>query len=112
AMAKGAVEQAILDAELRSQQRSFADLLGVARERVPSGVSVGMFADVDELLAQVRAYVDDGYARIKLKIEPGADLEPVRRVRDLIGPDLGLQVDANTAYGRADIEHLCKLDEF
>jgi O-succinylbenzoate synthase len=111
-MAKAAVEMALLDAELRAEESNLHTLLGGNRDRVPSGVSVGIFATIDELLAQVQGYVDDGYARIKLKIEPGNDLEPVRAVRDLIGPEMGLQVDANTAYRRTDIDHLCRLDEF
>jgi O-succinylbenzoate synthase len=111
-MAKAALEMAVLDAELRAGGRNLHDLLGGERDRVPSGVSVGIFSSIDELLAQVQGYVDDGYARIKLKIEPGWDLEPVRLVRDLIGPEMPLQVDANTAYGRTDIEHLCRLDDY
>jgi O-succinylbenzoate synthase len=111
-MAKAALEMAVLDAELRASGRRLHDLLGGERERVPSGVSVGIFDTLDELLAQVQGYVDEGYARIKLKIEPGWDLEPVRLVRELVGDDMGLQVDANTAYERSDIEHLCRLDEF
>ena len=47
--------------------------------RIPSGVSVGIHATIDELLAAVAGYIDDGYVRIKLKIEPGWDIEPVRR---------------------------------
>ncbi|NNE12327.1 MAG: o-succinylbenzoate synthase, partial [Ilumatobacter sp.] len=85
---------------------------GGERDRVPSGVSVGIFDDLDVLLAQVQGYLDDGYARIKLKIEPGWDIEPVRLVRELIGAEMGLQVDANTAYERTDAEHLRRLDEF
>lgn len=111
-MAKAALEMAILDAELRSTGTTLHQRLGASRDRVPSGVSVGIFGTIDELLAAVQGYVDEGYARIKLKIEPGWDLEPVRLVRELIGPDMGLQVDANTAYTRADIEHLRRLDEF
>ncbi len=111
-MAKAAIEMAILDAELRHRGVGLARHLGGTADRIPSGVSVGIFDTTDALLAAVQGYVDDGYARIKLKIEPGWDLEPVRRVRELIGPDMGLQVDANTAYGRSDIDHLCRLDEF
>lgn len=111
-MAKAALEMALLDAELRAGATNLHGHFGGERDRVPSGVSVGIFDDLDTLLAQVQGYVDDGYARIKLKIEPGWDLEPVRLVRELIGPDMGLQVDANTAYGRQDIEHLCRLDEY
>lgn len=111
-MAKAAIETAVLDAELRAAGRSLRDHLGGTRARVPSGVSVGIVDDVDELLTEVQGYVDDGYLRIKLKIEPGRDLEPVRLVRELIGSEIGLQVDANGAYERTDIEHLCRLDDF
>lgn len=111
-MAKAALESAALDAQLRADGTNLHHFFGGDRDRVPSGVSVGIFDSPDELLSQVQAYVDDGYARIKLKIEPGWDVEPVRLVRELIGPDLGLQVDANTAYARTDVEHLRRLDEF
>jgi o-succinylbenzoate synthase len=111
-MSKAALEMAVLDAELRRDGISLAARLGVSRDRVPSGVSVGIFPTIETLLAAVQGYVDEGYVRIKLKIEPGWDLEPVRLVRDLIGADTPLQVDANTAYTRADIDHLCRLDEF
>lgn len=111
-MAKAALESAVLDAQLRSDGVGLHGFFGGERVRIPSGVSVGIFDTLDELLAQVQGYVDDGYARIKLKIEPGWDVEPVRLVRDLIGPDMGLQVDANTAYRRTDADHLRRLDEF
>jgi O-succinylbenzoate synthase len=111
-MSKAALEMALLDAELRADGTNLHAHFGGDRDRIPSGVSVGIFDDLDTLLSQVQGYVDDGYARIKLKIEPGWDLEPVRLVRELIGPDMGLQVDANTAYGRHDIDHLCRLDQY
>ena len=53
-----------------------------------------------------------GTSRIKLKIEPGWDVEPVRAVRERFGDDLLLQVDANTAYTLTDARHLARLDEF
>jgi O-succinylbenzoate synthase len=111
-MAKAALEMAVLDAQLRATGQSFAAFLGAERTRIPSGVSVGIHDSTDELLAAVQGYVDDGYVRIKLKIEPGADIEQVAAVRDLIGPDTPFQVDANTAYRRTDGAHLARLDEF
>jgi O-succinylbenzoate synthase len=111
-MAKAAVEMAILDAQLRWNESNYAEYLGVGRNRVPSGVSVGIFDTIETLLSEVSSYVEQGYCRIKLKIEPGWDIEPVAAVRDLIGSDLPLQVDANSAYSRTDIDHLCRLDEF
>ena len=111
-MAKAALEMAVLDAELRSSGRSLASFLGAARDRVPSGVSVGIMDSVPELLDAVEGYLAAGYVRIKLKIEPGWDLAPVRAVRERFGPDLLLQVDANTAYTLADARHLARLDPF
>jgi O-succinylbenzoate synthase len=111
-MAKAALEMAILDAQLRATGQSYASYLGAQRSRIPSGVSVGIHDTTDELLAAVQGYVDDGYVRIKLKIEPGSDIEQVAAVRELIGPDTPFQVDANTAYRRTDGAHLAKLDEF
>ena len=111
-MAKAALEMAVLDAQLRATDQSLASFLGAERTTIPSGVSVGIHDTIDELLAAVQGYVDDGYVRIKLKIEPGSDIEQVAAVRELIGPDTPLQVDANTAYRRTDGAHLARLDEF
>ena len=111
-MAKAALETAWLDAELRAAGRSFAEHLGAVRDRVASGVSVGIMPSIAELLDTVAAYLAQGYLRIKLKIEPGWDIEPVRAVRERFGDDLLLQVDANTAYTLDDAAHLARLDEF
>jgi O-succinylbenzoate synthase len=111
-MAKAAIEMAVLDAELRASGRSFARELGAVHDRVPSGVSVGIFDAVPQLLDAVGGYLSEGYVRIKLKIEPGWDLEPVRAVREEFGDDVLLQVDANTAYSLGDARHLSKLDAF
>jgi O-succinylbenzoate synthase len=111
-LAKAALECAVLDAELRAHGISVAQHLGAVRDRVPSGVSVGIVDTIPELVEVVRGYLDDGYVRVKLKIEPGWDVEPVRAIRAEFGPELPLQVDANTAYTRADGRHLARLDEF
>ena len=77
-----------------------------------AGVSVGIMDSIPELLDAVAGYLDAGYVRIKLKIEPGWDVAPVRAVRERFGADLLLQVDANTAYTLADARQLAKLDPF
>jgi O-succinylbenzoate synthase len=111
-MAKAALEMAVLDAELRAAGRSWARELGAVHDRVPSGVSVGIFDSIPQLLDVVAGYLDAGYVRIKLKIEPGWDVEPVRAVRERFGDEVLLQVDANTAYTLRDARHLAKLDDF
>jgi O-succinylbenzoate synthase len=111
-MAKAALEMAVLDAQLRANNQSFAEFLRAETVRIPVGVSVGIHDTIDDLLSTVQGYVDDGYVRIKLKIEPGSDIEHVAAVRDLIGPNKPLQVDANTAYRRTDGSHLRQLDDY
>lgn len=111
-MAKAAVEMAVLDAELRAEGRSFARELGAVRDSVPCGVSVGIMDEIPRLLDAVDEYLAEGYVRIKLKIEPGWDIDVVRAVRERIGDDVQLQVDANTAYTLRDAQHLARLDEF
>lgn len=111
-MAKAALEMAVLDAELRTRGVSFASALGASVDRVPCGVSVGIMDSIPALLDAVGGYLDEGYLRIKLKVEPGWDVEPVRAVRERFGDDVLLQVDANTAYRRSDARHLARLDPF
>ncbi|MDT0263097.1 o-succinylbenzoate synthase [Jatrophihabitans lederbergiae] len=111
-MAKAALEMGVLDAELRAEGRPLSRELGAVRERVPCGVSVGIMSSIPELLDAVAGYLDAGYARIKLKIEPGWDVAPVAAVRERFGDELLLQVDANTAYTVGDARHLALLDPF
>ena len=110
-MAKAALEMAILDAELRAAGVSLGERLGAARTEVDCGVSVGIFEDPAELVEVVGGYLAEGYRRIKLKIEPGHDVESVKAVREKF-PEILLQVDANTAYTLDDAPQLAKLDEF
>ena len=112
-MAKTAIATSMLDVWLRERNQSMASFLGSTRTEVDCGVSVGIptTETLRELLDEVGVYVDAGYRRIKLKIEPGWDLEPVAAVRAQ-WPEMPLQVDANQAYARADAAHLAKLDEF
>ncbi len=110
-MAKAAVQTALLDAQLRAAGLSFGQFLGAVRPSVPAGVSVGIMDSVPQLLDAVSGYLDQGYLRIKLKIEPGWDVAPVRAVRERFG-DILLQVDANCAYTLQDARQLAKLDAF
>lgn len=111
-MAKAALETAVLDAWLRLHGVPLAAFLGATATEVACGVSVGIMDSVPHLLEVVEEYLAQGYVRIKLKIEPGWDVEPVRAVRERFGDDVALQVDANTAYTLRDAAHLARLDPF
>jgi O-succinylbenzoate synthase len=110
-MAKAALEVALLDLDLRRRGVSMAEHLGGTRERVECGVSLGIEDDLAVLLGEIRRFVDAGYRRIKLKIEPGRDVDVVREVRAAF-PAISLTVDANAAYRMDDADRLTELDEF
>ncbi len=108
-MAKAALINAVLDAQLREAGRSLAAYLGAQRDRVECGVSIGITATPQELVDQVAGYLAEGYRRIKLKIEPGVDVERVAAVR-AANPDVPLSVDANAAYTLAEARTFRALD--
>lgn len=109
--AKAGLEMAVLDAELRARGVSLRQHLGGTRTAIDVGVSVGITPTVDELVEQVHGYVADGYGRVKLKIMPGWDHQPLRAVRDAF-PGLALQVDANAGYTADALDLLAALDEY
>jgi O-succinylbenzoate synthase len=110
-MAKAAVEAAIWDAEARQKGIPLSHLLGGRRQEIASGVSVGIKASLEELVQAVQVELEAGYQRIKIKIKPGYDLEPVRRLRHEF-PAIKLMVDANSAYTLSDAPLLKQLDDF
>jgi O-succinylbenzoate synthase len=109
-MSKAVLETAALDAWLRLQSVSLASFLGAVRDRIPCGVSVGIAPSAEAMLEEVRGHLGHGYQRIKLKIEPGRDVEVVRTIREAL-PDVPLSVDANAAYSLADLPVFEALDE-
>jgi O-succinylbenzoate synthase len=110
-MVKAGLELAVLDVALRSEGRALGEYFGAVRDRVPSGVSVGIQRDPAALVDVVRGYLDEGYARIKIKIKPGRDVADTAAVRDAFG-SIPLQVDANSAYTLADADTLAELGRF
>ena len=112
-MVKTAFEAALLDAQLRSAGARMADFLaGLSRtgqkprERVVAGVAVGLATSIGELLDEVAERAGEGYGRVKLKISPGWDEEPLAAVRNA-WPDLVLFADANGSYAELPFNEAC-----
>jgi len=110
-MAKGGVEAAVWDAEARMKGQPLWKLLGGVREEIPCGVSVGIKPFVEELITTVGQELEAGYQRIKIKIKPGWDVQPVARLREKY-PRIRLMVDANSAYRMDDWETLKRLEAY
>ncbi len=110
-LARAALEMGLWDLEAKRRNASLANLLGGEKDRVPVGVSVGIQPDSSTLLQVVAEYVEAGYRRVKLKIEPGCDIGAVQAVRGEY-PALPLQVDANTAYEIENVEMFEAMDAY
>lgn len=111
-MAKAALEMGMWELAARQQGLPLARLLGGERERVEVGVSIGIQPTPQALAEKVAGCLEEGYRKIKIKVEPGADVAFVAEVRERVGPDAPLMVDANSAYTLDDLPVLKELDAF
>jgi O-succinylbenzoate synthase len=109
--AKAGPEIACWDLWSRRTGLPLAGALGGERQTIEAGVSLGIEPAVADLLIQAGRYAAEGYRRIKLKIAPGWDVEPVRAVREA-HPGLALHVDANGAYTEEQEDVFTALDHF
>ncbi|MDL1898040.1 o-succinylbenzoate synthase [Anaerolineae bacterium CFX7] len=118
-MAKAGLESALWDWFAKAQDKSLAQMFNaqqtaqpdfVLPERIAVGVSIGLQATPRALVEQVRAFIAEGYTRIKIKIKPGRDVELVRAVRAEF-PNIRLQVDANSAYRLRDAAIFRAMDD-
>ena len=80
-------------------------LLGGGRSRIPVYASGGWSTyDDDKLVDEMKDMVRQGYFMVKFKIgydggrQPNRDVERVRKVREALGPDIGLMIDANNCW--------------
>jgi len=110
-MAKGALENALWDAEAQERQMPLWRLLGGTQTEIACGVSIGIQNSVEQLLEKIETELNAGYRRIKVKCKPGWDIDVFSRIRER-WPDILLSCDANSAYTLEQIEHLRKFDQF
>ena len=109
--AKAGLEGALWDAYAQTLSVPLCELLGAKPQPVRSGVAIGIYDEIAELIERVERFVNQGYQRVKIKIQPGWDIEPVAAIRKEF-PDISLMVDANAAYTIADLELLKELDRY
>ena len=103
-----AVDTALWDLKGKILGLPLYRLLGSDRSRIPVYTSGGWTSFNDEeLLAEVAQMLSEGYSAIKIKVgvdsgrNPRRDLERVRKVRDAVGPDIDILLDANNVWDAA-----------
>jgi len=110
-MAKAGLELALWDLMAKKEQKPLSKIYGGDKDKILSGISIGIQDKVSDLLKRVENFLELGYPRIKLKVKPGWDIKVLKQVRKEF-PEIVLQVDANGAYTHADMDRLEMLDEF
>lgn len=98
-----AVDNAFWDLKARLLHVPLVTLLGQVRNAIPAYGSGGFTSyAIEELQSQLKGWVSEGMRAVKMKIGTHAeeDAGRVRAVRDAIGPNVELFVDANGAYSR------------
>jgi len=112
-MSKAAIEMAIWDAFAAEVESPLTRLLSSepVKSEISVGISIGIQSTTNELLRKVEGYLTAGFKRLKVKIKPGYDIEPLAAIRQAFG-DVPLMADANSAYTLRDVQHLQRLDEY
>jgi L-alanine-DL-glutamate epimerase-like enolase superfamily enzyme len=115
-MAIAAVDTALWDLKALLLQQPLARLLGIVHDEVAVYGSGGFTSFTDEeLVEQLTGWAQrDRIPRVKLKVgtawgaRPLRDLERVGRVREALGDEIELYVDANGAYDRKQAIRLAR----
>ncbi|MHC4118150.1 MAG: mandelate racemase/muconate lactonizing enzyme family protein [Planctomycetota bacterium] len=100
-----AVEIALLDLVARYEGCPLSDLLGGRkRDRIKFYGSAGMYMEPEQYAEEAHAVIDMGFCAYKMRpgMGPDKDLETVALMRQAVGPDAGLMVDAHTWWRMGD----------
>ncbi|MGI6642689.1 MAG: mandelate racemase/muconate lactonizing enzyme family protein [Bacillota bacterium] len=112
--ARCAIDTALWDLRGKALNRSLRQLLGNARPRIDASSSIGIMS-LDKTVKEARALMNQGFRHIKVKI--GLDLENdiarVKTMREQLGTDWHLYLDANQGYTAREAVDLvmCLADE-
>lgn len=101
-IALAGLDLAAWDARARLAGVGVPDLLGRRREEVAVyGSGVNLHYPLEELVAQAHRWVDAGFSAAKMKVgsaDLAEDVDRVAAVREVLGPDRQLMIDANQRW--------------
>jgi len=114
--ALSAVDLALWDLNAKASNQTVAQVLGGARDYADVYVTYGFLAyEIEHLIEMGRRLMAEGHTRLKMlvghKLGVNEDMKRVRAVREALGDDLLLAVDANESIGLEDAMRLCPVLE-
>ncbi len=109
-MAKAGFEGAVWDLYGKQQGKSLSHLIGGVKDKIGTGVSIGIQESVPKLIDLIEGYLEERYQRIKVKIKPKWDLEMLKEIRKRF-PNVMLMADANSAYSLSDVDLFVEMED-
>ena len=116
--ALSAIDTACWDLIGKAADKPLHHLFGACRDRIKTYASAGLWMSqsIDELQNEAKQFLDDGFRGMKIRAgstDLQTDVERVKAVREVVGPDIELMVDLNQAYNTKKAIRLGnKLEEF
>jgi L-alanine-DL-glutamate epimerase-like enolase superfamily enzyme len=108
---------ALWDIQGKAKGQSIAELLGGFRDHAPSYITFGFPEyDRDQLVEAARRLLEQGHRRLKMVVGVNPrgwqeDAARVRRLRDAVGDDVELMIDANYRFPPVEARLLCRAIE-
>lgn len=97
--ANAAIDIALFDAFTKYLGIPLVDFFGRAHQKLPTSITIGI-KSLEETLAEAKQRVAEGFRIIKLKtgLEVDKDIEVFSRLRETVGKNVKIRVDANQGY--------------
>ena len=107
--AHAALDMALHDLFCRIVDVPLVDLLGRCHSSLPTSITIGI-KSIDEALSEADEYLERGFRSLKVKIGRSVDeeIELLHRLRERVGPDIQIRVDANEGYDLDETKRLWK----
>ncbi|WP_018659009.1 mandelate racemase/muconate lactonizing enzyme family protein [Allofustis seminis] len=96
---KAGIDLALYDILGKKMGAPVYQLIGGASNQIASDITIGI-DEPQKMAALAQKYVAEGYRILKIKIgiDPVDDVEAIRLIREAVGPEISLRVDANQGY--------------
>lgn len=105
--ARAGVESAFWHLLSQEKDCSLKKLFGGTQATIKVGEGVGIADSISQLLDKVQDHLEFGFSRIKVKIKPGWDIEPLSAIRER-WPEVPIMADGNSTYNLAEHAELLK----